>query len=61
LTDRVRSHYTDQEWAERVALIPMKRAGYSDEIAGAALFLVADDSRYITGQTIHVNGGWLNY
>ena len=61
LTDRVRAHYTDQDWAERVALIPMKRAGLPEEIAGAALFLVLDESQYITGQTIHVNGAWLNY
>jgi NAD(P)-dependent dehydrogenase (short-subunit alcohol dehydrogenase family) len=61
LTDRVRGHYTDEEWAERVALIPMKRAGQPEEIASAALFLVADENQYITGQTIHVNGAWLNY
>ena len=61
LTDRVRSHYTDAEWAERVAEIPMKRAGQPEEIASAALFLVTDENKYITGQTIHVNGAWLNY
>jgi len=61
LTDRVRGHYTDAEWAERVAQIPMKRAGTPEEIASAALFLVSDENKYITGQTIHVNGAWLNY
>lgn len=61
LTDRVRGHYTDAEWAERVAQIPMKRAGTPEEIASAALFLVSDENNYITGQTIHVNGAWLNY
>jgi NAD(P)-dependent dehydrogenase (short-subunit alcohol dehydrogenase family) len=61
LTDRVRSHYSDEEWAERVALIPMKRAGEPEEIASTALFLVTDENKYITGQTIHVNGAWLNY
>ncbi|MDH3445374.1 MAG: SDR family oxidoreductase [Deltaproteobacteria bacterium] len=60
-TDRVRGHYTDGEWAERVAQIPMKRAGRQEEIASAALFLVTDENQYVTGQTIHVNGGWLNY
>ena len=39
----------------------MKRAGQPEEIASAALFLVADENNYITGQTIHVNGAWLNY
>ncbi len=61
LTDRVRGHYTDAEWNERVAQIPMKRAGTPEEIASAALFLVLDENKYITGQTIHVNGAWLNY
>jgi NAD(P)-dependent dehydrogenase (short-subunit alcohol dehydrogenase family) len=61
LTNRVRSHYSNEEWAELVALIPMKRAGEPEEIAGAALFLVMDENKYITGQTIHVNGAWLNY
>lgn len=37
--------------------IPGKRFGHVDDIAGAVSFLVSDDSRYITGQTIHVNGG----
>jgi NAD(P)-dependent dehydrogenase (short-subunit alcohol dehydrogenase family) len=61
LTERVRGHYTEKEWADRVAMIPMKRAGQPEEIASAALFLVADENRYITGQTIHVNGAWLNW
>ena len=61
LTDRVRGHYTDEEWAERVVQIPMKRAGTPEEIASAALFLVLDENKYITGQTIHVNGAWLNW
>jgi 3-oxoacyl-[acyl-carrier protein] reductase len=38
-------------------MIPMARAGHVDEIAGAAVFLASDLSSYITGQTIHVDGG----
>jgi 3-oxoacyl-[acyl-carrier protein] reductase len=60
-TARVRGHYSDEEWAEQVALIPMGRPGTSEEIASAALFLVLDENEYITGQTIHVNGAWLNW
>lgn len=37
--------------------IPLGRQGHVDEIAGACLFLVSDDGGFITGQTIHVNGG----
>lgn len=60
-TDRVRGHYSEAEWAERVAAIPMRRAAAPEEIAPTALFLVKDENCYITGQTIHVNGAWLNY
>jgi 3-oxoacyl-[acyl-carrier protein] reductase len=38
-------------------MVPMGRAGHVDEMAGAAVFLASDLSRYITGQTIHVDGG----
>jgi NAD(P)-dependent dehydrogenase (short-subunit alcohol dehydrogenase family) len=60
-TPRVRGHYSDGQWAEAMARIPAGRAATPDEIAGSALFLVLDENRYITGQTIHVNGAWLNY
>jgi NAD(P)-dependent dehydrogenase (short-subunit alcohol dehydrogenase family) len=35
----------------------MGRAGHVDEMAGAAVFLASRLSSYITGQTIHVDGG----
>ena len=37
--------------------IPLQRLGTSEEIAAACLFLVTDDCGFITGQTLHVNGG----
>jgi 3-oxoacyl-[acyl-carrier protein] reductase len=37
--------------------IPMGRPGHVDEMASAAVFLASDMSSYITGQTIHVDGG----
>lgn len=36
---------------------PMKRAGQPYEVATAFIYLASDDASYITGQTIHVNGG----
>ncbi len=60
-TERVRGHYSEAEWAERVAAIPMRRPATPEEIAPTALFLVKDENSYITGQTIHVNGAWLNW
>ncbi len=37
--------------------VPMKRPGQPDEVAPAIIFLASRDATYITGQTIHVNGG----
>ncbi|MBS0184853.1 MAG: 3-oxoacyl-[acyl-carrier-protein] reductase [Proteobacteria bacterium] len=39
--------------------IPMGQMGVAKDIANAALFLASDESSYITGQTLHVNGGML--
>jgi NAD(P)-dependent dehydrogenase (short-subunit alcohol dehydrogenase family) len=41
--------------------IPLGRQGSVDEIAATCLFLVTDDGGFITGQTIHVNGGVAYY
>jgi NAD(P)-dependent dehydrogenase (short-subunit alcohol dehydrogenase family) len=37
--------------------VPMGRVGHVDEMAGAAVFLASDMASYVTGQTIHVDGG----
>lgn len=37
--------------------VPAKRLGKPDEVASAVVFLASDSAAYITGQTIHVNGG----
>lgn len=41
--------------------IPLGRQGHVDEIAATCLFLVSEDGGFITGQTIHVNGGAAYY
>ena len=60
-TARVRSHFSDEAWAAAEAQIPMGRTATPEEIASAVLFLATDENKYITGQTIHVNGAWLNW
>lgn len=37
--------------------VPLKRAGQPFEVAPAYLYLASDDSRYVTGQILHINGG----
>lgn len=37
--------------------IPMKRMGEGDDIAAAVIYLAADSGKYVTGQTLHINGG----
>jgi NAD(P)-dependent dehydrogenase (short-subunit alcohol dehydrogenase family) len=60
-TPRVRGRYSDEAWAAAVAQVPMGRAGTPEEIASAVVFLASDENSYITGQTVHVNGAWLNW
>ena len=59
-TDMMAVILTDEEATARVmARTPLNRMGQPEDIAGTALFLASDDSSYITGQTIYVEGGRL--
>jgi 3-oxoacyl-[acyl-carrier protein] reductase len=42
---------------ETTSSIPLGRLGTGDEIAAAAVYLSSDEAAYVTGQTLHVNGG----
>ncbi len=42
---------------KRLSVVPMRRAGKVDEVAYAVVFLASDESSYITGSEIHVDGG----
>lgn len=45
--------------AGMIAQIPLGRFGEPEEISNVILFLCSDLASYVTGQTIHANGGWL--
>jgi 3-oxoacyl-[acyl-carrier protein] reductase len=55
-TDMTRSLPDDQR-AALLERIPLQRLGNAEEIAGVVAFLASDAAGYITGQTLHVNGG----
>lgn len=50
--------YEDPQWVEYLTdRIPLKRPGSPDDLDGAVVFLASESSRYITGQTLLVDGG----
>ena len=51
------SNLPDEQKEALASQIPMGRLGTPDEVANAVLFLAGDSGSYITGQTLHVNGG----
>jgi gluconate 5-dehydrogenase len=57
-TEQNKILYEDKEWVEYLSdRIPMKRPGRPDDLESSVVFLAAESSRYITGQTILVDGG----
>ncbi|MGI5460221.1 SDR family NAD(P)-dependent oxidoreductase [Streptomyces sp. CA-249302] len=49
----------DSKWGERIVRsTPLGRVGDVGELGGAAVFLASDASRYVTGTTVTVDGGW---
>lgn len=48
---------TNDQKAKINATIPMAHMGSSEDIAAAAVYLASEEAAYVTGQTVHVNGG----
>jgi 3-oxoacyl-[acyl-carrier protein] reductase len=59
LTDTAQPRYgsSEAEIAEMARAIPFGRMAQPEEIARAAVFLASDNAGFVTGQTLHVNGG----
>jgi len=50
--------YDDAEWVEYLKeRIPLNRPGQPNDLDGAVVFLASEASRYITGQTLLIDGG----
>jgi 3-oxoacyl-[acyl-carrier protein] reductase len=56
-TPRVMANWTPELRKKREEEIPLGRTGRPDDLAEAFWFLCSDESAWITGQTLHVNGG----
>jgi gluconate 5-dehydrogenase len=57
-TEQNKALYENQEWLEYlVDRIPVKRPGQPHDLDGAVVFLASEASRYVTGQTLLVDGG----
>jgi gluconate 5-dehydrogenase len=57
-TDQNKIMYENKEWVDYLCdRIPMKRPGEPHDLDSAVVFLAAESSRYITGQTLLVDGG----
>jgi NAD(P)-dependent dehydrogenase (short-subunit alcohol dehydrogenase family) len=57
-TEQNKALYEDKEWVEYISdRIPVKRPGHPQDLGAAVVFLAAESSRYVTGQTLLVDGG----
>lgn len=56
-TEMTKDEICSNAGGEKIRQIPIQRPGTVDEVARAVVFLASDDSSYITGQTVNVNGG----
>jgi gluconate 5-dehydrogenase len=57
-TEQNKVMYEDKEWVEYLRdRIPLKRPGEPHDLDAAVVFLAAESSRYVTGQTLLVDGG----
>jgi NAD(P)-dependent dehydrogenase (short-subunit alcohol dehydrogenase family) len=57
-TDQNKALYQSQEWVDYLSdRIPVKRPGRPEDLESTVVFLAAESSRYVTGQTLLVDGG----
>ena len=57
-TEQNKVMYQDHEWVEYLTeRIPLKRPGQPNDLDGAVVFLASEASRYVTGQTLVIDGG----
>lgn len=50
---------TEERMQRTISQTPMRRAGQPRDIAAAVRYLASDEASFVTGEVLHVNGGWL--
>jgi 3-oxoacyl-[acyl-carrier protein] reductase len=59
ITTAMTEKLTEDQRARGTAAIPLGRFGTPEEIGAAAIYLASAEAAYVTGQTLHVNGGMI--
>jgi 3-oxoacyl-[acyl-carrier protein] reductase len=58
-TELLRAGKTEEQIQQMAQMAALSRIGKVEDIADAVAFLASDDARWITGQVVHVNGGYI--
>jgi 3-oxoacyl-[acyl-carrier protein] reductase len=57
LTEGTAPAYEGDRYAQRAAMVPLRRVGTPEDVANAVSFLVSEEASYISGQILYVDGG----
>jgi len=57
ISSAISEKLTDEQKARMLANVPVGRIGEGADVAGAVVYLASTEASYVTGQTLHVNGG----
>ena len=57
ITSPMTDKLNDKQREAILQMVPSGRLGTGDDIASAVIYLASDEASYVTGQTLHVNGG----
>ena len=59
-TPLTEQYFADDGFEQELAVhVPLARAGVPEDVAGAALYLASDQSSYVSGIALTIDGGWL--
>jgi len=59
ITSKMTDRLNEDQVSNIMDKIPVKKFGHPDDVANLAVFLSSEYASYITGQTLHINGGMM--